>query len=166
MAECKMIGDQFGEAIAICNQGEVALLLAQIDKAEKYFMQAGEIGQRINDEYIRCVCLTNLADIQNRKGERDQAVRLFSEAAQLAESDGMHVKLMTALVKGAVIMHDSGNRAACRSFLSLVITHEATEEDIRAEARRKHGELFHGQPVDDSVTIPQVMEVIRGMVIG
>lgn len=165
MAECKLIGDQYGEAIALCNLGEVALLLDQIEQAEEYFVQAGEIGQRITDEYIRCVCLTNLADIQNRRGHREQALRLFTEAVLLSESAGMQVKLMTALVKGAVILHDHGMSAASHKFLSLVITHEATEEDIRREARNKLSRFFPNLPVDASATIPQVMEVIRGMAV-
>lgn len=160
ISECRLIGDQYGEAIALCNLGEVALLQHQVDLAEEYFLQAGEIGQRIADEYIRCICLTNLADIANRRGENQQAYRMLAEAAHLAESTGMFFRLMTALLKGAVIYHDQGEDMISHKFLSLVITHEATEADIRCTAREKMAQYFPGKPVDETVNVEWVMKTI------
>jgi tetratricopeptide (TPR) repeat protein len=85
----QQLNNQVGLAATLVNVGEIDRALDQIDQMEIYNRRALEISQEA--EYMRGITIAtvNLGDVALRKGDVQEALRLYEEGIKLAEGAGM-----------------------------------------------------------------------------
>ncbi|MFW9788983.1 MAG: tetratricopeptide repeat protein [Candidatus Thorarchaeota archaeon] len=93
----QQLNNQVGLAATLINVGEIDRALDQISQMETYNRRALEISQEA--EYMRGIATAtvNLGDVALRKGDTEEAIRLYDEATQLAEGAGMRSTLTLTL---------------------------------------------------------------------
>ncbi|MHA1965893.1 MAG: tetratricopeptide repeat protein [Candidatus Thorarchaeota archaeon] len=93
----QQLNNQVGLAATLINVGEVDRALDQISQMETYNRRALEISQEA--EYMRgiAVATVNLGDVALRRGETEEAIRLYNEAIALSEGAGMRTTLTLTL---------------------------------------------------------------------
>jgi tetratricopeptide (TPR) repeat protein len=86
-----------GLAATLINVGEIDRALDQIPQMETYNRRALEISQEA--EYMRGIATAtvNLGDVALRKGNTEEAIKLYNEAIELAEGAGMRSTLTLSL---------------------------------------------------------------------
>ena len=85
----QQLNNQVGLASTLINVGEIDRTLDQIDQMEIYNRRALEISQEA--EYMRGITIAtvNLGDVALRRGDVQEALRLYEDAIRLAEGAGM-----------------------------------------------------------------------------
>ncbi|MFW9910051.1 MAG: tetratricopeptide repeat protein [Candidatus Thorarchaeota archaeon] len=85
----QQLNNQVGLAATLVNVGEIDRALDQIDQMEIYNRRALEISQEA--EYMRGITIAtvNLGDVALRRGDLQEALRLYEESIKLAEGAGM-----------------------------------------------------------------------------
>jgi tetratricopeptide (TPR) repeat protein len=93
----QQLNNQVGLAATLINVGEIDRALDQISQMETYNRRALEISQEA--EYMRGIATAtvNLGDVALRKGDSEEAIRLYNEAITLAEGAGMRLTLTLTL---------------------------------------------------------------------
>ena len=93
----QQLNNQVGLAATLINVGEIDRTLDQISQMETYNRRALEISQEA--EYMRgiAVATVNLGDVALRKGNTEEAIRLYNEAITLVEGAGMRSTLTLTL---------------------------------------------------------------------
>ncbi|MFW9962909.1 MAG: tetratricopeptide repeat protein [Candidatus Sifarchaeia archaeon] len=93
----QQLNNQIGLAATLINVGEIDRTLDQIPQMETYNRRALEISQEA--EYMRgiAVATVNLGDVALRKGDTEEAIRLYNEVISLSEGAGMRTTLALTL---------------------------------------------------------------------
>lgn len=93
----QQLNNQVGLAATLINVGEIDRALDQIPQMEIYNRRALEISQEA--EYMRGIATAtvNLGDVALRKGETEEAIRLYNDAIALSEGAGMKSTLTLSL---------------------------------------------------------------------
>ncbi len=93
----QQLNNQVGLAATLINVGEIDRTLDQIPQMETYNRRALEISQEA--EYMRGIVVStvNLGDVALRKGDTEEAIRLYNEGIALSEGAGMKSTLILAL---------------------------------------------------------------------
>jgi tetratricopeptide (TPR) repeat protein len=93
----QQLNNQVGLAKTLINVGEIDRALDQLAQMETYNRRALEISQEA--EYMRgiVVATVNLGDVAVRKGDAEEAIRLYNEGIAIAEGAGMKNTLVLAL---------------------------------------------------------------------
>ena len=93
----QQLNNQVGLAATLINVGEIDRALDQIPQMETYNRRALEISQEA--EYMRGIATAtvNLGDVSLRKGDTEEAIRLYNEAIALAKGAGMRTTLTLTL---------------------------------------------------------------------
>jgi tetratricopeptide (TPR) repeat protein len=93
----QQLNNQVGLAATLINVGEIDRTLDQVSQMETYNRRALEISQEA--EYMRgiAVATVNLGDVALRKGDTEEAIRLYNEAIALSEGAGMRSTLTLTL---------------------------------------------------------------------
>ena len=93
----QQLNNQVGLAATLINVGEIDRALDQIPQMETYNRRALEISQEA--EYMRGIATAtvNLGDVALRRGETEEAIRLYNEAIALSEGAGMRSTLTLTL---------------------------------------------------------------------
>jgi tetratricopeptide (TPR) repeat protein len=93
----QQLNNQVGLAATLINVGEIDRTLDQIPQMEIYNRRALEISQEA--EYMRGIAIAtvNLGDVALRKGDTEEAIRLYNEGIALAEGAGMKSTLTLTL---------------------------------------------------------------------
>jgi tetratricopeptide (TPR) repeat protein len=93
----QQLNNQVGLAATLINVGEIDRALDQIPQMEIYNRRALEISQEA--EYMRGIATAtvNLGDVALRKGDTEEAIKLYNEAIELAEGAGMRSTLTLSL---------------------------------------------------------------------
>jgi hypothetical protein len=93
----QQLNNQVGLAATLINVGEIDRALDQISQMETYNRRALEISQEA--EYVLGIATAtvNLGDVAIRKGDTEEAIRLYNEAIALAEGAGMKSTLALTL---------------------------------------------------------------------
>jgi tetratricopeptide (TPR) repeat protein len=102
--------------------GQVAKRRGDFDTARDAFLEAGRIYRQVGDDYGRNTALDMLASVAFRRGAYDEAIELYRESAELAESLGLK---STAAI--------SRTNAVLAAMLSDRI--EGAEADVERAAR-------------------------------
>ena len=93
----QQLNNQVGLAATLINVGEIDRTLDQISQMETYNRRALEISQEA--EYMRGIATAtvNLGDVALRKGDTEEAIKLYNEAIALADGAGMRSTLTLTL---------------------------------------------------------------------
>jgi tetratricopeptide (TPR) repeat protein len=93
----QQLNNQVGLAATLINVGEVDRALDQLPQMETYNRRALEISQEA--EYVLGIATAtvNLGDVALRKGDTEEAIRLYNEAIAIAEGAGMKSTLALTL---------------------------------------------------------------------
>jgi predicted negative regulator of RcsB-dependent stress response len=93
----QQLNNQVGLAATLINVGEIDRALDQISQMETYNRRALEISQEA--EYVLGIATAtvNLGDVALRKGDTEEAIRLYNETIALAEGAGMKPTLALTL---------------------------------------------------------------------
>ncbi|MFX1605379.1 MAG: tetratricopeptide repeat protein [Promethearchaeota archaeon] len=93
----QQLNNQVGLAATLINVGEIDRTLNQISQMETYNRRALEISQEA--EYMRgiTVATVNLGDVALRKGDTEEALRLYNEVIELSEGAGLKTILTLTL---------------------------------------------------------------------
>lgn len=93
----QQLNNQVGLAATLINVGEIDRTLDQLPQMETYNRRALEISQEA--EYVLGIATAtvNLGDVALRKGDTEEAIRLYNEAIALSEGAGMKSTLALTL---------------------------------------------------------------------
>ena len=79
------IGDQYGEAITLTNQGEVLRSMGETQQARANFEQALRLNSQLHDAHLQSVVLHNLGLLYQNQKDYDQAMHYYHQSLKLAQ---------------------------------------------------------------------------------
>jgi len=107
-------------ASVLCDLGEIAIKLDEVDSAKTYFRECLDIATRIGRLDVHARCLRGFAQVENRLGHMDRAIASAKEAAEEFQRLGAKREL------------DSTNKL----ILSITITLKPDNQHAREKGRQ------------------------------
>jgi transcriptional regulator with AAA-type ATPase domain/tetratricopeptide (TPR) repeat protein len=143
-AACSKNDDEYGLAAALLNLGITQFHMGESDSAERSFIKATSLFERVNWHIGRCRCLIALGNAASRRDALDEALELFSDASRLAKEQGYRRELALSL-SGIASIHISRRDLVmaqnCLARARDIVSEIAPVGDVAAEIARKTGEL-------------------------
>ncbi|HEV8263720.1 MAG TPA: HD domain-containing phosphohydrolase [Gemmatimonadales bacterium] len=137
-------GDEHGCAIAYHNLGMVSTQRQLLDEADRYFTQSYEIASRVDDVYLRGLCLLNHAEVFFAR-ERYEAARRNAEDALglLDRVDGGVLRAQAYRIIG-MVYRETGRPALAEARLRAAIDLAVSAGSVlnEATARRELAILY------------------------
>ena len=143
-ATCSKNKDEYGLAAALLNLGITQYHVGDVDAAEKSFIKASSLFERVNWNVGRCRCLIALGNVARRRRDLDEALELYSDAGRLAKEQSFRREIALSLSGIASIHIGRQDYELARNCLTkaLGIASEiAPDNDLAAEITRKLGKL-------------------------
>ncbi len=143
-AACSKHNDAYGLAAALLNLGIIQYHEGDFDAAEKSFIKAASLFERINWRIGKCRCLIALGNTARKRGGFDEALELYSDASRLAKEHDFMREIAMALSGIAAVHHDrevfdlSWN---CLSRARDIVAGIAPDGDVAAEVLRRSGKV-------------------------
>lgn len=143
-AACSKNNDEYGLAAALLNLGITQYHMGDIDAAEKSFIKASSLFERISWQIGRCRCLIALGNTARRREALDEALELYSDAGRLAKEQSYRREIALSL-SGIASVHigrrDYKLARNCLTRAHGIAMELAPDGDLAAEVTRKIGEL-------------------------
>ncbi len=143
-AACSKNNDEYGLAAALLNLGITQYHVGDIEAAEKSFIKASSLFERINWQIGRCRCLIALGNTARMRDALDEALELYSDASRLAKEQSYQRELAQSL-SGIASIHtrrqDFTLARNCLVKAQMIASEIAPDGDLAAEVTRKTGEL-------------------------
>ena len=118
--------------IKSCNSaGKAALNLGENESAEKYFLQALNLSEKLEDKNFRTVSSNNLGEFYFMTGDYKKAEKMFENAFASADTNS---------VESAVILHNLGRVFIKEEDYSKALSRFSQSAKIN-NAEKKHAEL-------------------------
>ncbi len=143
-AACSKNNDEYGLAAALLNLGITQYHVGDIEAAERSFIKASALFERINWHIGRCRCLIALGNTARMREALDEALELYSDASRLAKEQTYQRELAQSL-SGIASLHTSRKDFTlarnCLVKARMIASEIAPDGDLAAEVTRKIGEL-------------------------
>ncbi len=120
-----------GIAMSCNSAGKSSLNLDDTESAEKYFLQALSISEKLNDTKLRTVSSNNLGELYIRTGEYKKASEMLEKAFASAGTDSL---------EAAVILHNMGIAYKKDGDYTKALSRFSHSAKIN-QAEKKHAEL-------------------------
>ncbi len=143
-AACSKHNDEYGLAAALINLGIIQYHEGDFDAAEKSFIKASSLFERINWRIGRCRCLIALGNTARKRGEPDEALELYSDASRLAKEHEFQREIALSLSGIASIHYDKGIFDLAWNCLNRahdILAEIAPDGDVAAEVLRRSGKV-------------------------
>ena len=143
-AACSKHEDEYGLAAALLNLGIIQYHEGDFDSAEKSFMKASSLFERVNWRIGRCRCLIALGNTARKRGSLDEALELYSDASRMAKEHKFPRESALALSGIAAVHHDRGTFDLAWNCLNRardIMAGIAPDGDVAAEVLRRSGKV-------------------------
>ena len=160
---CSTNADYYGEAAAALDMGILLGRRGKFSAAERNIERAKAIFERIEWRIGVCRCTLALGNISKCKSEFVSAIRLYREAARIAESNGFaRESALAAEFIGDVHYHRGRYSSAenCYRNALRIADSIAPDGDIVVEINRRMGEL-HLARADETAALPLLRRGLR-----
>ena len=143
-AACSKHNDEYGLAAALLNLGIIQYHEGDFEAAEKSFIKASSLFERISWRIGRCRCLVALGNTARKQGEHDEALEFYSNASRLAKELGFMREAALSLSGLASVHYDMKKFDLSRNCLVRardIVAGIAPEGDVAAEVWRRLGKV-------------------------
>jgi putative nucleotidyltransferase with HDIG domain len=134
LAAYKAAGDDQGCAIAYHNLGKASFDRGQLDAADGYFKESLAIADRLDDAYLKGLCLANHAAVDLARQRYEQAREHAENALALFDRLGANGAKVDAYRVIGMVYRDTGRLALAESRLLSAIETAARAASVLGEA--------------------------------
>ena len=124
------IGDKYGEAITLANQGELFRNAGELQQARDNFLQALALNRQHQDAHLQSVVLHNLGLVHQAAKDYAQAFSCFSESLKLAHKlkDSYNEGMILSNI--GILLYEQGRLAEAVALLSYAVRLRQSLQDL------------------------------------
>jgi len=111
------IGDRYGEAVTLTNQGEVLRTMGQTQQARANFEQALHLNSQLYDAHLQSVALHNLGLLYQNQKDYEQAMHHYQQSLKLAQSLQERANEGIILTNMGMLLYEQGRLAEAIGLL-------------------------------------------------
>lgn len=117
----QQIGDLFGQAMTLTNQGELLRLRGEYQQARQNFEHSQSLLKEYPDDQLQCILLHNIGLIVQHEKEYNQALHYYTEALRLATITGkQHFAGMILSNLGMLLYEQNEHKEALALMLAAL----------------------------------------------
>lgn len=111
------MGDRYGEAVTLANQGEIFRGQGDVQQARANFEQALLLNEQADDPHLKSVLLHNLGLLSQNEKDYEQAFHYYVEALKLARRSQEQFHQGMILTNMGMLLYEQGRAAEALKLL-------------------------------------------------